>query len=73
MSVEAILTEIEALTEAEREHLFERLAERHQPHAVPEMTPELAALLDARNAAYEANPDAGYTMEEVVAYVKRKK
>ena len=73
MSVDAILKEIEALTDTDREHLFERLAEQHQPPGVPELTPELAKLLDERDAAYEADPGASYTWEEVVAYVKRKK
>ena len=70
MSVDALLKEIESLPDEEREQFFRQLEERYP---APEMTPELAALLDERNAAYEANPNEVYTWEEVVAYVKRKK
>lgn len=40
---------------------------------VPPLSPELAKLLDERTAKADANPGAGYTWEEFVAYVKRKK
>jgi putative addiction module component (TIGR02574 family) len=73
MSVDAILKEIEALTDAERSELFDRLAEQFQPSDPPEISPELAKLLDERVAAADANPNVGYTMEEVIAHVKRKK
>lgn len=73
MSVDAILKEIEALTDEERAALLDRLAEQFQPSDIPEISPELAAELDRRDAAYEANPNEVYTWEEVVAYVKRKK
>ncbi|QJW97914.1 hypothetical protein [Frigoriglobus tundricola] len=51
-----------------------RVAEQfpHEP-AESNISPELAKLLDERNAAADANPNAGYTMEEVIAYVKRNK
>jgi putative addiction module component (TIGR02574 family) len=70
MSVDAILKEIESLTDEEREVFFTRL---DQMYPTPILTPELAAELDRRDAAYEANPTEVYTWEEVVAYVKRKK
>ena len=70
MSVDAILQAIRSLTPAERAELDSRL---DAEPAEPEISRELAKLLDERNAAADANPDAGYTMEEVVAYVKRKK
>lgn len=38
-----------------------------------EISPELAKLLDERVAEADANSDEGYTMEEVIEYVKRKK
>ena len=72
MSVDAILKEIEALTETERTELLTRVAEQFSP-AESNISPELAKLLDERDAAYEANPSEVYTWEEVVAYVKRKK
>ncbi len=72
MSVDAILKEIKALTDAERAELMARVAEECPPApAATELSPELAKLLDERNAAADANPDAGYTIEEVIAYVKR--
>lgn len=74
MSVDAILNAIRALSPAERAELDQRLAtERGAIADAPEISPELAQLLDERNAAYEGNPGVGYTIEEVIAYVKRKK
>ena len=73
MSVDAILKEIEALTDAEQGEFLDRLAEHYPDRVVNEISRELAALLDERNAAADANPNAGYSMEEVSAYVKRKK
>jgi len=70
MSVDAILNEIDGLTDEERETFFTRL---DQKFPIPVLTPELKALLDERDAEYEANPSQVYTWEEVVAYVKRKK
>jgi hypothetical protein len=73
MSVDAILKEIEALSAPERAELKARLARQFPDGDESGMSPELAKLLDERNAAVDASPNAGYTMEEVVAYVKRKK
>lgn len=74
MSVDAILDAIRALSPAERAELDHRFAtERNANTDAPEISPELAQLLDERNAAYEANPDRVYTWDEVVASVKRKK
>jgi putative addiction module component (TIGR02574 family) len=73
MSVDAILKEIAALTDAERAELLDRLAEQFPDAAGEEISPELAKLLDERVAAADANPDAGYTLEEVIAHVKRQK
>ncbi len=74
MSVDAILKEIEALTETERSELLARMVEQFPPpSAESNISPELAKLLQERNAAADANPNAGYTVEEVIAYVKRKK
>lgn len=72
MSVDAILKEIAALTDAERAELLGRLAEQFSPDATA-IAPELAAELDRRDAAYDANPSQVYSWEEVVEYVKRKK
>jgi putative addiction module component (TIGR02574 family) len=65
MSVDAILKEIAALTDAERAELLDRLAEQFPDLIVPLITPEVAQLLDQRVAAYEANPTEVYTWEEV--------
>lgn len=73
MSVDAILKEIEALSATERAELKARLAEQFPDADEAGISPELAKLLDERIAAADANPGAGYTMEEVIAYVKRKK
>lgn len=74
MSVDAILKEIEALSDVERAQLKARMLEQFPDTPVESgMTPELAKLLDARIAAADANPNAGFTMEEVIAHVKRKR
>lgn len=73
MSVDAILKEIEPLSPSERAELKARLAEQFPDADEAVISPELARLLDERCAAANANPDAGYTIEEVIAYVKRKK
>jgi putative addiction module component (TIGR02574 family) len=67
MSVEAILRQVDELTPAEREQLFDRL---HAKYPAVEMTPELAALLDERVAEADSDPRR-YTWEEVVAYARR--
>ncbi|MBN9118307.1 MAG: addiction module protein [Planctomycetes bacterium] len=73
MSVDALLKEVETLSDAERVEFLERLSELYPSRMSNELSPELAKLLDERNAAYEANPDKVYTWDEVVAHVKRKK
>jgi hypothetical protein len=73
MTVEAIMKEIRALSAEEQAQIKALLAEESPAPAVPEISPELAKLLDERVAAADANPGVGYTMEEVIAYVKRKK
>ncbi len=70
MSVDAIMEAIDALSQEDRETFFTRLDERYP---VPFLSPELKQLLDERVAAADVNPGVGYTMEEVIAYVKRKK
>lgn len=70
MSVDAILKEVEALTDDERAELLTRL---HEQYEQPELSDELKAELDRRVAEADANPDAGYTWDEVVAYMKRAK
>lgn len=74
MSVDAILKEIEALSTVERAELKARLDVQFAgAEPAQELSPELAALLDERNAEYEANPSDVYTWDEVVAYAKSKK
>ena len=74
MSVDAILEAIEALTAGERTELKARFEEQFpSADSRPQLSHELAAILDERNAAYEANPSDVYTWEQVVAYVKGKK
>jgi putative addiction module component (TIGR02574 family) len=72
MSVDAILKEVEALTSDERAELRSRMEEQF-PEGEAEISAELAAFLDAREAAYQADPANVYTWEEVVEYVRRKK
>ena len=72
MSVDEIFDAIAELTPADRGRLFNKLALRYSPLPEEELTPELKALLDERVAEADANPDGGYSMEEVIAYVKRK-
>lgn len=70
MSVDTLLKEVEALSVAERTEFMARLRERFVD---VEISDELRAELDQRVAEAEANPTVGYTWDEVVAYVKRKK
>jgi putative addiction module component (TIGR02574 family) len=66
MSVDAILKEIAALTNAERGELLDRLAEQFPDTSAEEgISPELAKLLDERVTAADANPDAGVPWEVV--------
>ena len=80
MSVDAILKEVESLSVEERAVLLEQLADRYgDPEPVVELSDEMKALLDEREAAYLADPTNGYTWEtngytweQVVEYVRRK-
>lgn len=72
MSVDAILEAIRALTPDERAELDARL-ESEAPPEVTELSPELKAELHRRVANAKANPGGGYTWDEVVAHVKRRK
>jgi hypothetical protein len=72
MTVEAILQVIRSLSAAEQAEIKARLAEEPND-AVPQLSPELEAELHRRLEAAKANPGVGYTWEEVVEYVKRKK
>lgn len=74
MSVDAILKEVEALSAAEQVELFRRLQESvSRLDGWLELSDEMKAELDRREAAYEADPSKVYTWEQVVEYVKRKK
>lgn len=72
MSVDAILKEVQALSLEEREELRERFNEQF-PESDAELSEELKALLDEREASYLADPTNVFTWEEVEAYVRRKK
>jgi putative addiction module component (TIGR02574 family) len=73
MSVDAILDAIRALSPEERAEFDARLESEAPPEQLPELSPELKAELERRVANARANPGAGYTWDEVVAHVKRKK
>lgn len=74
MSVDAILKEVEALSAEERAQLMRRLLEEYSHHdGWLELSDEMKAELERREAAYEADPSKVYTWEQVVEYVKRKK
>ena len=74
MSVDAILKEVETLSPEERAELMRRLEERFaRSDGWLELSDEMKAELDRRNAAADANPDDALTWEQVVEYVKRKK
>lgn len=73
MSVDAILEAVWSLSEEERAEFDARL-NAGPIAAEAEMSPELAALLDERAAEADSNADGrGYTLEEVIAHVKRKR
>ena len=72
MSVDAILEQVKALTPTERAELLDRLDEDY-PEIEGTMPPELEAELERRYAAYKANPTEVYTLDEVMAYLKRKR
>jgi len=74
MSVEALLKQIEQLADSERDELFRLLDDRYGEEDAPiEISDEMRKVLEQRDAEYEANPNEGYTWEEVVSYVKRQK
>lgn len=76
MSVDALVKQIAELPAEERGELYDRLdeirREEHQGEFI-EIDDETRAMLEERLAEHDANPDEGYTWEEVVAYVHRKK
>jgi putative addiction module component (TIGR02574 family) len=68
MSVDALLKEVETLSDAERAEFFERLGERYPDlgaEADPRLTPEMEAELKRRVAAADANPNASVPWEVV--------
>ena len=67
MSVAEILKEIAALNTAELGELKARIAEQFPDATEADISPELAKLLDERNAAYEADPGAAVPWETVYA------
>ena len=76
MSVDAILKEAESLSMEERVELVRRLehgllAAGYEP--VGELSAELQTLLDEREKESETSTHPGYTWEEVVAHIKRKR
>ena len=74
MSVETLMKQIGELPETEREQHLDRLFDEYGEAAEPiEISDGMRKLLEERNAEYEANPNAGYTWEEVVAHIKRQK
>lgn len=73
MTVDAIVKQVEELTPDQRAELLDRLQELYGgPDAPIELSDEMKALLDERNAAYEANPTDLRTWEQVVASLRRK-
>lgn len=76
MSVDAIVKQAEALPPEERAEVIRRLelslVEAGWEPGV-ELSDGMKALLDERDAAYEADPTDVYTWEQVVEYVRRKK
>ena len=65
MSVDAILKEIEALTDAEQEELLAVLAERFAPDEARELPLEVKTELERRIAKADADPSAGIPWEVV--------
>ena len=72
MSVDTILEQMKTLTPDELDELRERFDEDF-PDRESTLSPELEAELERRYAAYQANPTETYTLDEVIAYVKRKR
>ncbi len=74
MDIEAILKQIQELPEEQREDLFYRLDELYdEPEASIVLTEKTKALLDERSEEADANPGVGYSMEEVIEYIRRKR
>jgi hypothetical protein len=74
MSVDAIIQQIQELSESERDQLFDRLDVLFgPPDDAIELSEETRKLLAERDAEYEANPEDGCSWKEVVAFVKRQK
>lgn len=73
MSVDAILVEAAKLPPEDRARLISELEKGLEADgwAGEAADPELLALLDERLAEEEANPGVGYTLDEVIAYIKR--
>lgn len=72
MSVDAIVKQVEELTPDQRAELLDRLHELYGDSDAPvELSDEMKALLDGRNAAYEANPTDLRTWEQVVGSLGR--
>ena len=65
MSVDAILEQVKSLTPEERAELLDRLDEDY-PDAEGTLPPELEAELNRRLALFDANPNQGYTVDEVI-------
>lgn len=74
MSVDAIIRQVEELGPEQREILLERLSELYGiPDDEPmELSDEMKALLDEREAAYEANPTDLRTWDQVMDSLKKK-
>lgn len=68
MSVDAIVEQVNELTPAERAELLRRLGAVNAP---AEIDPELARLLDERDAAYFADPTNVFTLDEVIARARK--
>ena len=76
MSVDALVKQIAELPAEERGELYDRLDEirrEEDQSEFIEIDDETRAMLEERIAEHDANPNEGYTWEEVLAYVHRKK
>lgn len=75
MSVDAIVKQVEELNPEQRAELLDRL---HELYGTPdaeepvELTDEMKALLDEREAAFEANPADLRTWDQVVESLRPK-
>jgi putative addiction module component (TIGR02574 family) len=76
-TVDALMKQIAELPSKDRDLLLDRLhglyrAEREEAEFI-EIDDATRAMLEERLAEHDANPNEGYTWEEVLAYVHRKK